>query len=205
MNILQENVATSVDMRIKNLSTIFERIEKNTNWGIRRFENKKDYKAQLKADVDGEILKPYTEREELDLFGIPQMTIFNGNLTLNEGINEMFTIFASASSGTKFDNTNAYLGVGDSNTAEAASQTGLQASTNKAYVAMDVSYPTYGTSQQAVWKSTFGLSTANFAWNEFTLANGNSDSSVNFNRKVSSQGTKQADQIWELTQTASMS
>jgi len=31
------------------------------------------------------------------------------------------------------------------------------------------------------------------------VANGNSDSAVNLNRKVSSQGTKISGQIWELT------
>lgn len=123
---------------------------------------------------------------------------FKQNVLLNEGINELFTILCS-SGGTKFDNGNAYLAVGDSNTAASAAQTGLQASTNKLYKAMDASYPTYGTSQKATWKSTFGGSDANFAWEEFTVANGSSDSAKNLNRKTSSQGTKVSGQTWELT------
>lgn len=126
------------------------------------------------------------------------------NLLLNEGINEMWTLMCSGS-GTKFDNSNAYIGVGDSNTAASASQTGLQAASNKAYVAMDVSYPTYGTSQKATFRSTFDGSTANFAWNEFTVANGNSDSAKNMNRLVSAQGTKTSGQIWQVTVEVTLS
>ena len=124
---------------------------------------------------------------------------FEQNVLLNEGINELWTIVASASSGTKFDNSNAYLGVGDDDTAAAASQTGLQAATNKLYKAMDGGFPTFGTSQKATWRATFGGSDANFAWKEFTVANGNSDSAKNLNRKVEDEGTKTSGQTWELT------
>ena len=123
---------------------------------------------------------------------------FDGNVMLNEGINELWTLGCS-SSGTLFDNSNAYLGVGDSTTAAVATQTGLQAAVNKKYVAMTAGYPTYGTSQKASWKSVFGSADANFDWEEFTVANGGSDAAKNLNRKVSDQGTKVAGQTWELT------
>ena len=130
--------------------------------------------------------------------GVPDEIVkIKKNLLLNEGINQLWTILCS-SGGTKFDNSNAYLGVGDSSTAAAASQTGLQASTNKLYKAMDSGFPTYGTLQKATFQSTFGESEANFAWNEFTVANGNSDSATNLNRKVESAGTKSGG-TWELT------
>lgn len=125
-------------------------------------------------------------------------SVIHGNLLLNEGINLVWTLVAGGS-GTAFNNSNSYLGVGDSSTAESASQTGLQASTNKLYKAMDTGYPTYGTSQKITFRSTFGGSEANFAWNEFTAANGNSDSATNLNRKVSAQGTKTSGQTWQLT------
>ena len=41
-----------------------------------------------------------------------------------------------------FDNSNAYLCIGDSSTAFAATQTDLQAETNKIRKAMDTGYPT---------------------------------------------------------------
>ena len=123
--------------------------------------------------------------------------LFTGNVMLNEGINELWTLVCS-SSGTLFDNSNAYLGVGDGTTAEDATQTGL-VGTNKLYKAMDASYPTYGTSQKATWRATFEGSDANFDWQEFTVANGSDDSAKNLNRKVSDQGTKTSGQQWQLS------
>jgi hypothetical protein len=70
---------------------------------------------------------------------------------------------------------------------------------------MDTGFPTFGTSQMAVWRATFGGSEANFAWEEFTVANGSSDASVNLNRKVTAKGTKQAGDTWELTLQISLS
>jgi hypothetical protein len=122
---------------------------------------------------------------------------FRYNILLNEGINALWTLVAGTGA-TKFDNTNAYIGVGDSATAESASQTGLQG-TNKKYNAMDGGYPTYGTSQKATWRATFASADANFAWNEITVANGNSDSAVNLNRKVQTMGTKASGTSWVAT------
>lgn len=148
--------------------------------------------------------RAYSAEEAQALFGIGQHTAVEKNLLLNEGINELWSLVAGTG-GVKFDNANAYLGVGDSATAAAASQTGLQAATNKLYKAMMTSFPTYGTSQQAAWKSSFGSTEANYAWNEMSVANGNSDASDNLNRVVSAQGTKTAGQTWELTLTITLS
>lgn len=123
---------------------------------------------------------------------------FQGNLLLNEGINELWTLVAGGSA-TAFSNANAYLAVGDSTTAESASQTDLQAASNKLYKAMDASYPTYGSSQKITFRSTFGSSDANFSWQEFSVANGSSGTAKNLNRKVSNQGTKVSGQTWVLT------
>jgi len=159
-----------------DLQALIEQIEKKSVWRLRKFA----------CDADVAANRPYEVLE------------FQGNLMLNEGINELWTILCSAG-GTKFDSTNAYLGVGDSSAAENATQTGLQATTNKLYKGMMATYPTYGTSQKATWKASFGSAEANFAWNEFTVANGNSDAAKNLNRKVSAQGTKTSGQTWELT------
>ena len=150
-------------------------------WRIEKYQG--DYK---RAQDIPKGLKPFEVLE------------FEYNLLLNEGINELWTLVCSAS-GTKFDNTNAYIGVGDSNTAADAAQTGLQAATNKLYKAMDGGYPTYGSSQKATWKSTFGSADANWTWNEITVANGNSDAAKNLNRKVQSMGTKASGTTWVAT------
>jgi hypothetical protein len=123
--------------------------------------------------------------------------IVEGNLLLNEGIAELWDLACGLGSPTAFSNANAYLGVGDSSTAESAAHTGLQASSNKAYVGMESGYPSRS-GQTVTWRAVFGSAVANFAWNEFTVANGNSDSADNLNRKVSSQGTKASGQTWTL-------
>ena len=127
-----------------------------------------------------------------------------GNLALNEGLNELWTILCSAASGTKFDNTNAELGIGDSDTAASATQTDLQAAVNYFWQGMDAGYPTYGTDQKAVWMATIGASDANYAWKEFSVRNGSS-ANKNLNRKISDQGTKTNGQVWELTLTITAS
>jgi len=132
-----------------------------------------------------------------------EVSQFGPNLALNEGLTALLNLLIGASE-TAFSNANAYTGVGDSSTSESASQTGLQATTNKLYKAMDSSYPQIS-NQQVIFRSTYSTSDANFAWNEFTVASGNSDSSDNLNRKVSAQGTKTNSQTWVLTVTLTAS
>ncbi len=60
-------------------------------------------------------------------------------------------------------------------------------------------------SQTVTWRSVFGSSEANFSWNEFTVANGNSDSADNLNRKVDAQGTKASGQTWTLDLSITLS
>jgi len=165
---------------------ILERAFESAVWKIARWASEEDRKAG----------KIYSEEEALILFKAPQFTEIKGNCLLNSGINELWTLVCS-SGGTKFDATNAQLGVGDSDTAESATQTDLQG-TNKAYVGMMSGYPTYGTNQKATWKASFDENTANFAWNEFVVRNGATAQKC-LNRKVSAQGTKTSGQVWELT------
>jgi hypothetical protein len=141
--------------------------------------------------------------KELGIFEKPSLLWIPGNILLNEGINLLWTL-ACGGSGTPWNSANAYIGVGDGTTAEAATQTGLQG-TNKAYKAMDAGYPTYGSNQQAKWQSTFGTADANFTWNEITVANGSDDTAVNLNRKVQNLGTKASGTTWiaQLTITIS--
>jgi hypothetical protein len=123
------------------------------------------------------------------------------NLFLNSGINEIWKL-VTGNGGTAFTNATAQIGVGDSTTAESATQTDLQATTNKTYKGMDSGYPTSGTGQQAVFKATFGGSDANYSWNEFVIKN--ATSGVCLNRKVSNQGTKASGQTWVITVTLSL-
>jgi hypothetical protein len=124
--------------------------------------------------------------------------VFGGNIGLNEGLGELIDIICGLGTPTKWDNTNARLGVGDSNTAESATQTGLQATTNKTFKAMDTGYP-QRSNQTAEWRSTFGSADANYSWQEFTVVNAADDSGKNLNRKVADKGTKASGETWTLS------
>lgn len=167
-----KNIIAAVRGRIKRIT---DRGFYRTQWTIHKYA---DMDAYLKG-------KPFRVDH-----------IFQ-NIFLNEGIGEILDLACGLGSPTAFSNANAYIGVGDSDTAAAATQTGLQASTNKAYAAMDTGYPSR-TNQTVTFRAAFGTSAANHAWKEFTVANGNSDSAKNWNRKVSDQGTKVSGQIWTV-------
>lgn len=129
-----------------------------------------------------------------------------GNLLLNEGIARLLDLLIGAG-GVAFNNANSYTGVGDSATAEAATQTELQATqaaANRFYKAMNATYPSR-TNQTVSFQSDFATSEANFAWNEWTVAAGATTASgsgflvgtTNLNRKVAALGTK-ASGTWTL-------
>lgn len=120
----------------------------------------------------------------------------DGNMLLNEGITELLTLLIGGA-GTAFNNANAYIGVGDSTTAEAATQTDLSATTNKTYKAMAATYPQVS-GQTVTFQAVFAGADANYAWQEFTVANGSSGTAKNLNRKVSNQGTKVSGQTWTV-------
>jgi len=123
-----------------------------------------------------------------------------GNCLLNSGIDEMWDLITSGSA-NHFDNANAQIGVGDSATAAAATQTDLQAATNKTYKAMEATYPT-STTQKATFKSSFGSGDANYAWNEWVVKQ--SVSAKCLNRKVESLGTKSTG-TWTLEVSITLS
>lgn len=151
-----------------------DRINYKTEWTVTRYASELDYNND----------NPY------------QQSRIDGNLLLNEGITALLNLLTGAAE-TAFSNANAYIGVGDDATAAAAAQTGLVAASNKAYVAMEASYPQIS-GQTVTFRSVFDGSTANFAWNEFTVASGSSDAADNLNRKVDAQGTKASGQVWTV-------
>lgn len=141
------------------------------------------------------------------LVGEPEeCTEIEGNLLLNEGIQRLqdMTMIATLT-GTGWNNANAYLGVGDSSTAEAATQTELQAATNRFYKAMNATYPSRS-SQTVTFQSDFTSTEANYVWAEWSVASGATTASgagfttgtTNLNRKVASLGTKSTG-TWTLS------
>lgn len=115
---------------------------------------------------------------EMKLYDVEQI---EGNLLLNEGISSLLTLLIGGSE-TPFNNTNAYIGVGDGTTEAASNQTGLLGE-NKSYAPMDATFPQVS-GNTVTFRSTFGPTAGNHAWREFTVSNGNSDTAKNLNRKV---------------------
>jgi hypothetical protein len=143
-----------------------------------------------------------------------------GNLLLNEGIQRMLdmtmiaTVTSNQVAGNPWSNANAYIGVGDTATAEAATQTELlaaAAATNRFYKIMSATYP-IRTNQSVDFRADFTSTEANFVWNEWTVAAGATTASgagfltgtINLNRKVQSLGTKSTG-TWTMTGTVTIS
>lgn len=128
-----------------------------------------------------------------------------GNLLMYGGASAQWeTLIGNAF--TNFGNTNANIGVGDSNTAEAATQTDLQAASNKFRQATSSVTHTDGTAvgnASAVWVATFATGNANFAWQEWAIFNANTSGRM-LNRKVVSLGTKTSAQSWVATATLTL-
>ena len=147
------------------------------------------------AEVSSELLRKFIGKAEVE-------DEVKGNLLLNEGISELLDLMAGEGSPTAFNTANARIGVGDSTTAAAASQTDLQAATNKTYKAMNGAYPTR-TAQTMDWQSDFTSGEANYAWQEWVIDNG-SGAAKTLNRKVESLGTKSTG-TWTLTGSVTIS
>jgi hypothetical protein len=103
---------------------------------------------------------------------------------------------------TAFTSANAYIGVGSASTAFAATQTAL-GSQLSARKGMDASYPQVSTNQ-LTFRSTFGTTDAEGAWNEWGVFNA-STSGTMLNRKAESLGTKPSGtQTWQFTVTITL-
>lgn len=164
------------------MNAVSEKMFYKTEWTIRKFHTDEENAAWLTGDA---AVQPYEIAE------------IEGNLLLNEGIQELIMLaMGTTGSPTAFNNANARIGVGDSSAAENATHTDLQAATNKLYKAMEATYP-QRSNQTVTFRSVFGSTDANWAWNEFSVDNGGT-ALKNLNRKVSSQGTKAAGQSWTV-------
>jgi hypothetical protein len=137
----------------------------------------------------------------LDEHGQPM--VYEGeNILVNVGIQLMLDKLIGAA-GTVFDNTNAYIGIGDSNAAVSASQTDLQASTNKVRKAMDATFPSRS-GQTMTWRCTFSTSEGNFSIQEAGIFNASSAGTM-LNRLLAALGTKTSATTLQVTATLTIS
>jgi hypothetical protein len=112
------------------------------------------------------------------------------------GRNFIATAIMNSGPPTFYDNSNAYLGVGNSNTAFAVGQTDLQGGSDDRK-GMEATYPQIATNVLTL-KSSFNDDNSQFAWEEWGVFN-NSTGGTMLSRLVESLGTKGAGQTWDLT------
>jgi len=170
---------------------ISENVSWRSVWTISKFSDPGGCVAQLTRDgVPVEQVKKMFP----DLYR--GVEVIEGNLALNEGLQEVIDLACGLGTPTAFSNANARIGVGDGITSEVATQTGL-VGTNKLYKAMDSGYP-QRSGQTVTFQATFGSSEANYNWREYSVANGSSDTAKNLNRKVVDKGTKVNGETWVI-------
>jgi hypothetical protein len=134
----------------------------------------------------------------------------NVNNILQAGWVALLGGIAGTSITTKYSASVGRIGVGDSTTAVAYTQTDLQASTNKYYqlVSGAPAISTGSSPPTLVFAATFGTGNGNFAWNEFitdegTASNAGPVVAVCLNRGQVAMGTKASGQTWTATETIS--
>jgi hypothetical protein len=170
----------------------------------------------LARDLD-EKMPGELQREILLGQGVPEkLTVIEDNLLTYGGAScQWQTLIGNGTTTagqalTFFNNAQAAVGVGDSTTAAAATQTNLQAATNKLRVAMDSTYPqhtdaTTSGAASIIFRSTFSTAQANYAWQEWGVFNSATDAVGRMlQRKVESLGTKTSSSAWTLTLTLSL-
>jgi hypothetical protein len=180
--------------------------------------------ADLKRQADGALesgrwlctwhLKKYHKIDDPDLVTpdiVPdEEVVIRKNLLMFGGVSCLWECLigngttAAGANLTFFNNANAAVGVGDSTVAAAATQTDLQAATNKTRVAMNASFPqhtdgTVAASNTITFQSSFGSAVANFSWNETAVFNSATAATGRMlNRLVQSFGTKSSG-TWAMT------
>jgi hypothetical protein len=163
--------------------SVKEQIKVNIKWKLEKFN------AKNSEEIKEKNLKPYEVKEcEKDVL-------------LHEGITAMFYMIAGiGSAATKWDNTNARIGVGNDATAPADTQSGLIGA-SKLHKAMNATYPQKSGDHDLVFQSDFIDTEAEFAWNEETIVNASDDTGQNLCRQNTALGTKPGGQTWRLTGT----
>lgn len=137
-----------------------------------------------------------------------------GNLITNAGWTRLMNLLTAQGGTQALTSTAVRIGVGDSNTAEAYTDTDLGAaagSTHRYFQPVSGS-GTLGTRTLA-FSASFGTSDGNFAWAEFgldvgtpTVSGGTTVNALLWNHKAGiSQGTKASGQTWTATATITFS
>jgi len=154
------------------------------------------------------------------------ITEVDGNMIVNGGLGRINNLIIGTGSTAAFNSTQSVIGVGNSSTAEARSQTDLQATagaSNRWMQATSVAptvTTTTNTNDTISCGSSFASGDGNFAWNEWcwVVSTGTitatsavlsgtvpgSTGNTMLNRKVASMGTKASGAVWVFTTTVTL-
>jgi hypothetical protein len=137
-----------------------------------------------------------------------------GNLITNAGWTRLMNLLTAQGGTQALSATATRIGVGNSNTAEAYTDTdlGAAAGASNRFFQPVSGAGSLGTRTLA-FSATFGTSDGNFAWNEFgldvgtpTVTSGTTVNALLFNHKAGiAQGTKASGQTWTATATLTFS
>ena len=163
--------------------SVNENITLNIKWKIEKF------KAKDSEEIARKGIKPYeTVCSEKDILQ-------------HEGIIAIAYLIAGIGAAkTKWDNTNARIGVGNSAQGPTDTDGGLIGA-SKTYKGMNATYPQLLVDHNIVFQSDFIDTEAEYAWLEETIVNAATDTGDNLCRQNTSLGTKPAGQTWRVTGT----
>lgn len=177
-----------------------------TGWTPEDLQRKYDLENDLIArGFEGLALEREARRLLAERYGVlPNHEAESHNALVAGGLGLMMDLLIGAG-GTVYSNANAFLGVGDSSTANSGgpppTNTDLASVSNKLRKAMDATYPSRATNV-LTFRSTFATTDANYIWNEWGIFNAASAGTMlNRATPAGGLGTKTSASAWQLTAT----
>lgn len=175
--------------------TTFERWDAEQVSYVRRQLDRGRRYEPTKADFDALGVKSY------------HTTVHEGNLVTNVGWTRLMNLLTNQGATQAYDATHTRIGVGDTATAAAYTDTDLGALTGATHRWWKLvsGAATLGTKTMS-WSATVGTGDGNFHWQEWGVDNGTADgtgasTAPLFNHAISDQGTKVSGQVWTPTAT----
>ena len=170
----------------------FQSIFESAKWELNKFHGDSTSEKDLYEVIEGE----WNQLVYGGASVLWEALIGNGTTTAGQAL-------------TFFNSTQSAIGVGDSTTAVAASQTALQGATSavrfRKIATVTHADGTSAANNTVTYVSTFATTDANYAWNEWGLFNSATDGTGRMlNRVVQSLGTKTSAATWQLTVTLSL-
>jgi hypothetical protein len=184
-----------------------------THWRVERWDEEQTAWAQRQMDALG-VMPPGWQPtgDDFIMLGVAPYKVSDvvGNLITNAGWTRLMNLLTNQGATQALTATATRIGVGNSSTAEAYTDTDLiaAAGAGNRYFQPVSGAGSLGTRTLA-FSATFGTADGNFAWNEFgidvgtpTVTGGTTVGALLFNRKAGiAQGTKASGQTWTATAT----